>query len=84
VSLNLDELLPESWKFLGALGLSYEFLFIVARTLCRYVCELASSSNIQLCLCAYDYPAMLSLRKELMLLYYVSGNVLILEFNLQW
>jgi hypothetical protein len=45
---------------------------------------LASSSNIQLCLRAHDYPAMLSRRKELMLFYYVSGNVLILEFNLQW
>jgi hypothetical protein len=66
----------------GVLGLSYEFLFITTRTLCRYVCELASSSDIRLCLCAHEYPAMLSQRKELMLFYYVSGNVLILEFNL--
>jgi hypothetical protein len=68
----------------GALGLSYEFLFTTARTLCHYVCELALSSNIQLCLCTRDYPAWLSMRKELMLFYHVSGNVLILDLNLQW
>jgi hypothetical protein len=61
---------------------SNAFLFVIARTLCRYVCELASSSNIRLCLCAHECPAMLSRRKELMLFCYVSGNVLILEFNL--
>jgi hypothetical protein len=66
----------------GALGLSYEFLFITARTLCRYVCELASSSDIRLCLCAHACPAMLSWRKELMLFCYVNVNDLILEFNL--
>jgi hypothetical protein len=68
----------------GALGLSYEFLFTTARTFCHYVCVLSSSSNIQLCLCTHDYLALLSMRKELMLFYHVSGNVLILEFNLQW
>jgi hypothetical protein len=71
-------------EIFGALVLSYEFLFTTARTLCHYVCELASSSDIRLCLCAHEYPAMLSRRKELMLFCYVSGNVLIVELNLQW
>jgi hypothetical protein len=68
----------------GALGLSYELLFTTARTLCHYVCVLASSSNIQLCLCTHDYPALPNMRKGLLLFYHVSGNVLILESNLQW
>jgi hypothetical protein len=32
--------------------------------LCHYVCVLASSSSIQLCLCANDYPTLLNMRKE--------------------
>jgi hypothetical protein len=83
VSHNLAECFYNS-RIFGALGLCYEFLFTNARTLCHYVCVLASSSNIQLCLCTHDYLTLLSLRKELMLFYYVSGNVLILELNLQW
>jgi hypothetical protein len=71
-------------EIFGALVLSYEFLFTTAITFCHYVCVLASRSTIQLCLCAHEYPAMLSRRKEFMLFYYVSGNVLIIELNLQW
>jgi hypothetical protein len=51
-------------EIFGALGLSYEFLFITARTLCHYVCELASSSNIQMCPCTHDYPVFPNMRKE--------------------
>jgi hypothetical protein len=37
-------------------GLSYEFLFTTARTLCNYICLLVSSFNIRLYLATYDYP----------------------------
>jgi hypothetical protein len=65
-------------------GFELRTLFATARTLCHYVCVLASSSNIQLCLCTRDYPALPNMRKELLLCYHATGNVLILEFNLQW
>jgi hypothetical protein len=35
-----------------------------------------------MCPCTHDYPVLPSIRKELMLFCCVSGNVLILEFNL--
>jgi hypothetical protein len=82
-SLTLMSYHPKVGNFWSS-GCKLWILFITARTLCHYVCELASSSNIQLCFCAHDYPAMLSRRKELRLFYYVNGSVLILEFNLQW
>jgi hypothetical protein len=83
VSHNLVECC-NNLRIFGLWFLSYEFLFATARTLCHYVCELASSSNIQLCLCAHDYPALPNMRKWLLLFYHVSGDVLILKFNLQW
>jgi hypothetical protein len=83
VSHNLAEWCNHS-RIFGALGLSYEFLFTTARTLGHHECILASSSNIQQCLGTHDYPTLLSMRKKLMLFYHVSGNVLILEVNLQW
>jgi hypothetical protein len=53
-----------SGKIWGFWIFGYEFLFTTARTSCHYVCELTSSSDIWLCLCAHEYPAMLSRRKR--------------------
>jgi hypothetical protein len=49
-----------------------------------YVIMYVSSLRVLTYTCTHDYPTLLSVRKELMLFYHVSGNVLILELNLQW
>jgi hypothetical protein len=51
-------------RFWGFWIFGYEFLFTTARTSCHYVCELASSSSMQLCPCAHDYPVLPNMRKE--------------------
>jgi hypothetical protein len=84
VSPNLAELLQKNREFLGLWFLSYEFLFTTARTLCHYVCMLASSSNIRLYLCTNEYPSFAQHEKRTFFIRpYQMGNVLILELNLQ-